>query len=81
MSAKDFLDRAQQRLAELERLAREASDPAARSELAPRLEVARERLKALRLQGSDVQEEALRSFAGLLDELGARVGALTAPRG
>lgn len=78
MRAKDYLDRAGGRLADLERRLAEAGDRPAAAALAPRLEVARERLKALRLQGADLQEEPVRAFTHLLEELAARVGELSA---
>ena len=40
------------------------------------LEAVRERLKALRLQGAELSEEAVQGFTQRLDALTARIGAL-----
>lgn len=71
-----YLDKAQQKLADLERLLAALGERAGVADARAELEATRERLKALRLQGAELAEDAVQSFAHRLDELVARIGAL-----
>lgn len=75
-----YLDRAQQKLADLERRLGELPAGAAVADTRAELEATRERLEAVRLQGAEAGEEALQGFARRLEELTARIGALASGR-
>lgn len=72
-----YLDKAQQKLADLERILGEHGTAAGVADARAELEATRERLKALRLQGAELAEDALQAFARRLEELTARIGALS----
>lgn len=75
-----YLDRAHQQLADLERRLGELAAGPAVVDLRAELEAARERLKALRLLGAELDDEAVQSFARRLEELTTRFGALVGGR-
>lgn len=76
MSFASYLDKAQAKLADLERILGELGAKAGVGDAKAELEAVRERLKALRLQGADLSEEAVQGFTQRLDALTARIGAL-----
>jgi predicted nuclease with TOPRIM domain len=76
MSFASYLDKAQQKLADLERILGELADEPGVGDARAELEAVRERLKALRLQGAELSEEAVQGFTQRLDALTARIGAL-----
>ncbi|MDW8123736.1 MAG: hypothetical protein RMJ04_03045 [Geminicoccaceae bacterium] len=76
MSLASFLDKAHERLLDLERILGELGDAKGAADARAELEAVRERLKALRLQGADLSEEAVLGFSQRLDALTARIGAL-----
>ncbi|MDW8371242.1 MAG: hypothetical protein RMK81_13280 [Geminicoccaceae bacterium] len=76
MSFSSYLDKAQAKLADLERILGELGTRAGVGDAKAELEAVRERLKALRLQGADLSEEAVQGFTQRLDALTARIGAL-----
>lgn len=76
-SQASYLDKAQQKLADLERMLGELGEGAGVADARAELEATRERLKALRLQGPELAEDAVQSFAHRLDELVARIGTLS----
>ncbi|MCX8102249.1 MAG: hypothetical protein N3D77_13535 [Geminicoccaceae bacterium] len=78
MSFASYLDKAHDKLADLERILSELGTKAGVSDAKAELEAVRERLKALRLQGADLSEEAVQSFGQRLDALTARIGTLRA---
>lgn len=76
MSLMSYLDKAQHRLFDLARMLDELGDKPGVSDARAELEAVRERLKALRMQGADLSEEAVQGFSQRLDTLVARIGAL-----
>lgn len=78
MSLMGYLDKAQHRLFDLARMLDELGDKPGVSDARAELEAVRERLKALRMQGADLSEEAVQGFSQRLDTLVARIGALRA---
>lgn len=76
MSLMSYLDKAQHRLFDLARMLDELGDKPGVSDARTELEAVRERLKALRMQGADLSEEAVQGFSQRLDTLVARIGAL-----
>ncbi len=78
MSLMSYLDKAQHRLFDLARMLDELGDKPGVSDARAELEAVRERLKALRMQGADLSEEAVQGFSQRLDTLVARIGALRA---
>jgi galactonate dehydratase len=76
MSFASYLDKAQEKLGDLERILGELGERAGVVDAKAELEAVRERLKALRLQGADLSEEAVRAFTARLDALTSRIGAL-----
>lgn len=78
MSLTSYLDKAQHRLFDLARMLDELGDKPGVSDARAELEAVRERLKALRMQGADLSEEAVQGFSQRLDTLVARIGALRA---
>ena len=68
-----FLDRMNRRLEQLGHQLADAPE-AIRSELAPMLQVQRERLAELRRLGPDLSTEASQSFAAAVERLAARIG-------
>ncbi len=71
-----YLDRAQRKLADLEQLLAGMGERAGVADARAELEATRERLKALRLQGAELAEDAVQSFTRRLEELSARIGAI-----
>ncbi len=76
MSFASYLDKAQAKLADLERILGELGATAGVADARAELEAVRERSKAPRLRGAELAEEALQSFAQRLDASTARIGAL-----
>lgn len=79
MRQASYLDRAQQKLADLERSLVGMGERPGVADARAELEATRERLKALRLQGADLSEEAVQAFTARLDALTTRIGALRRP--
>jgi|GEM_PF-4280767 len=76
MSFASYLDKAQEKLGDLERILSELGERAGVVDAKAELEAVRERLKALRLQGADLSDEAVGAFTARLDALTSRIGAL-----
>jgi hypothetical protein len=68
-----FLDRMTRRLDQLGRQLADASE-ALRTELAPMLQVQRDRLAELRRMGAELPAETTQSFAAAVERLAARIG-------
>lgn len=68
-----FLDRMTRRLDQLGHQLADAPDTL-RAELAPMLEVQRDRLAELRRLGAELPAEATQSFAAAVERLAARIG-------